>query len=99
MLKLTQIAINKLWDKQHQVSLGDNYNEWYLLTLIDSIWMTFSFGVLGMGYGVWLVVRSSLIINFSKTIWYCLLAHCDLSDCNYNIMMIIMDKSLCHTFE
>ena len=66
MLKLTQITINQLWHKQHQVSLGDNYNELYLLTLIDSISMTFSFGVLGMGYEVWLVVRSTLIINFSK---------------------------------
>ena len=53
MLKLTQITINKLWHKQHQVSLGDNYNELYLLTLIDSISMTFSFGVWGMGFG-WL---------------------------------------------
>ena len=37
--------------KQHQISRGDNYNEFYLLTLFDCISITFSHRVWGLELG------------------------------------------------
>ena len=73
-------------EKQLQISRGDDYNKFYLLTLFDSISMTgsmtFSHGVWVSGFG-WLTVSKHtyhkftykfLMMPFLVTIWFCLSA-------------------------
>ena len=85
--------------KQHQISRGDNYNNFYLLSSFDHISFTSSHGVGGWGLRVgvwdcsWWVVRKHTLLPlmlFLVTIWCCLPALCTMStnECHMSQMKI-----------